>query len=484
MGPAERDRAIGALVGLAAGDALGAGYEFDPKPPQDIDMIGGGTFGWARGEWTDDTQMAICVAEVAATGNLEPAEVGDRFLAWYRSGPKDVGNQTRAVLGRARIGAELSAVADDHFARHPGRSAGNGSLMRTAAVAIAHLGDDDAIAAAARSISGLTHADPRAGHACVLWCVAIDRAVREHRLDGVFDGLALLDAEARKQWEPILHAATTEASDTFSENGFVVTALQAALAAVLQTRIPENQPCRHLAEALRAAVRIGNDTDTVAAIAGSLLGACWGASAVPLVWRRLLHGWPGYRHRDLVRLAFLTAEGGRVDPYAWPLAADLAPYYESQWPARPVAVALPDDPGVMIGNVAALGQVDADVVVSLCRIGSGEVRDPAVGLEVWLIDDSAPEANPNLDFVLEDTAEAIAAWREAGESVFLHCARAESRTPFVAAAYLARRLGVSGRAGLERVRDVLPGAQPNAAFLRALDGLSPKGDGREHGVPD
>jgi ADP-ribosylglycohydrolase len=317
LGPAERDRAIGALVGLAAGDALGAGYEFDPHPPDDIDMIGGGNLGWEPGEWTDDTQMAICIAEVAATGDLDAAEVGERFLAWQRSGPRDVGIQTDAVLGGAKSGAGLSAVADAYFARHPARSAGNGSLMRTAAVALAHLGDDDALAIAARSVSGLTHGDPRAGEACVLWCMAIDRAVREQRLNGAWDGLALLDAEARQRWRPLLDAAVTETPASFSENGFVVTALQAALAAVLQTPVPERQPCRHLADALRAAVRIGNDTDTVAAIAGALLGARWGASAIPLAWRRLLHGWPGYHSRDLVRLAVLTAEKGRVDPDEW-----------------------------------------------------------------------------------------------------------------------------------------------------------------------
>jgi len=469
MGPAERDRAIGALVGLAAGDALGAGYEFNPSPPADIDMIGGGGFGWAPGEWTDDTQMAICMAEVAAKGDLDATEVGERFLDWYRSGPADVGNQTRAVLGAARNGADLPAVSDRHFARHPDNSAGNGSLMRTAPVALAHLGDDGALAAAARSISGLTHADPLAGDACVLWCVAIDRAVRQQRLDGAWDGLALLDPEARQRWEPWLEAAITEAPAKFSRNGYVVTALQAALAAVLQTPTPATQPCRHLGNALRAAVRIGHDTDTVAAIAGSLLGARWGASALPLVWRRLLHGWPGYRSRDLVRLAVLATDKGRTDREAWPLAADLTPYYQNQWPMTPLAVPLPDDPGVVVGNVAGLAQVDTDVVVSLCRIGSEQVKPPTVGLEVWLIDDHEPESNPNLDFLMEDTVDAICAWRDKGERVFLHCVQAQSRTPFVAAAYLARRLGIDGRTALKSIQSVLPAARPNSAFIRMLD---------------
>jgi ADP-ribosylglycohydrolase len=162
------DGATGSLLGLAAGDALGAGYEFQSNPPVHAEMIGGGPFGFAPGEWTDDNRWSSA-SQVAATGKLDSAAVGERFLAWFREGQKDVGNQTRAVLGRAMDGADLKQVAAEHFARNPGGSAGNGSLMRTAPVALAHLGDDDAIAAAAQAISALTHADPQAGEACVLW---------------------------------------------------------------------------------------------------------------------------------------------------------------------------------------------------------------------------------------------------------------------------------------------------------------------------
>jgi ADP-ribosylglycohydrolase len=73
----------------------------------------------------------------------------------------------------------------------------------------------------------------------------------------------------------------------------VVTALQAAWSAIVHTAVPEDEPCRHLQDSLVAAVRIGHDTDTVAAIAGTLLGARWGASAVPLQWKRRLHGSEG-----------------------------------------------------------------------------------------------------------------------------------------------------------------------------------------------
>ena len=93
----------------------------------------------------------------------------------------------------------------------------------------------------------------------------------------------------------------------------VVTALQAAWASIVQTPGDLAHPASHLEAALRTAVGIGNDTDTVAAIAGGLLGATHGASAVPPSWRQVLHGWPGYRAADLARLALMAA-GRSVAP--------------------------------------------------------------------------------------------------------------------------------------------------------------------------
>jgi ADP-ribosylglycohydrolase len=103
-------------------------------------------------------------------------QVGDRFLDWIRGDPSDVGIHTRAVLAGAKHGGESSDRAARYFEASPRASAGNGSLMRTAPVALAHLGDDGAIVRAAMKISGMTHADPLGGEAYVNWCVAIDRA--------------------------------------------------------------------------------------------------------------------------------------------------------------------------------------------------------------------------------------------------------------------------------------------------------------------
>jgi ADP-ribosylglycohydrolase len=465
------------MVGMAAGDALGAGYEFRELAPPVPEMIGGGLGHWEPGEWTDDTQMAICIANAAATGTLDPVAVAGNFLGWFQSGPADVGIQTRAVLGAATSTAEVAAVAAAYFADHPNSAAGNGSLMRTAPVALAHLGDDAALAAKARVVSDLTHGDPLAGDACVLWCVAIDRAIREGRLDGIRDGLGLLPAERRGFWEARIAEAETEPPASFNPNGYVVPALQAAYAAAGQSPIPAEQPCRHLHDALCAAVRIGNDTDTVAAIAGGLLGARWGASAIPAKWKTIIHGEPGYKVSDLIRLAVLSAGAGQPDDAGWPAAASLDSYYSSRYGSHPVRVGLDEDPDVTLGNVAGLAGLTVplpDVVVSLCRVGRQDVPAGVTRDDVWLMDQPAATENPNIDFVLTDLAAQICDWRDEGKTVFIHCVQAESRTPTVAAAYLARRLEISGAEALARVRAVLPQAHPNPGFVTALNRLWPE----------
>lgn len=472
------DRVAGCLVGLAAGDALGAGYEFGPPLTVRPEMKGGGAFDWAPGEWTDDTSMALCIAEVTATGSVDPLEIAGRFLDWYRGHPPDVGNQTRAVLSGAAGPSDVPIRAAAHYAKHPHGSGGNGSLMRTGPVALAHLGDDEALAASARAISDLTHADPVAGDACVLWCVAIDRAVREGRLDGVRDGIDLLPADRRQLWKERLAEAEAGPPSSFYEgNGYVVTALQAAYSSIVHTPVPEHDmPCLHFQQALQRAVQIGGDTDTVAAIAGALLGARWGLTAIPAKWTVMLHGWPGLRAIDLVRLAVLTSARGKSDSAGWPGSPSLLGYYASNFGPQVVDVALPDDPGVRIGNVAALGALAGDppdVVVSLCRIGPDDLPASVESCQPMLMDQPDAEHNPNLDFMLGDLAAQMVAWRDAGKTLFVHCVAAESRTPTVAAGYLAERLGISGTAAIQRIREVLPAAHPNRGFVAALDRLWP-----------
>lgn len=307
------DRAAGVLLATAAGDALGAGYEFThPDAGAAIEMIGGGPFDWAPGEWTDDTSMALAIAEVAATGaDIGRGEgldaVAAQFVRWFDSDPADIGNQTRAVLSRRPADA---AAMQARARALTGRKGGNGSLMRTAPVALAYLGDEAGCVDAAAQIASLTHDDPQATQACQLWSHAIRHAVLHGTFDGVRDYLDIAPADVAAYWGPLLDQAEQGTPEDFANNGWVVHALQTAWWAITST---DSSDDRHLRRALVAAVRAGGDTDTTAAIAGGLLGARWGASAVPAGWRRILHGWPGYTAPDLERLAFETVGGGRDD---------------------------------------------------------------------------------------------------------------------------------------------------------------------------
>lgn len=290
----QQDRAAGVLLGTAAGDALGAGYEFThPGPDKVIDMIGGGAFKWAPGEWTDDTSMAIAVARgLVAAGNLHEAAgldaVAAEFITWWNSSPPDVGFQTSQVLQwRSGTGREMQI----HAHELKGLKAGNGSLMRTAPVALGYLDDAAHCGKAAALISSLTHYDPQAMQACTLWSMAIRHAVLHGTYDGVRESLWAVDAGF---WGPLLDKAESGTPADFPKNGWVVHALQTAWWAITHSD--------SLPAALELAVRAGGDTDTTAAIAGGLLGARWGASAIPDRWLPILHGYPGYRAEHLLSL--------------------------------------------------------------------------------------------------------------------------------------------------------------------------------------
>lgn len=309
------DRARGALLGMATGDALGAGYEFTtPGPGARIAMIGGGPFHFAPGEWTDDTAMAAGIARAATRHRLDsPAgldAVVAEFLRWRDSDPKDMGGQTSAVLrGGATTGAAMRAAAE---ATGPD-NAGNGSLMRTAAVPAAFARDTDpsAMLDAAEAVSRLTHTGPYTHAACRLWSVAIWRGIRTGGLPDLHDCAdSAVPADQRGRWHAWIDAAEAQRSAAFEHNnGWVVSALQTAWWGIHRTREHASDPQRHVREALYETIRAGHDTDTTAAIAGGLLGAVHGASALPEEWTRMLHGWPGLDAAGLTALVDAAVPG-------------------------------------------------------------------------------------------------------------------------------------------------------------------------------
>lgn len=307
-----RDRALGAVLGAAVGDALGASYEFlsaaEIAHQGGIEMRAGATYLQRdKGEWTDDTAMSTVILQAAATYHellsataLDSVAAG--FQEWAESNPPAIGAQTKRVLGASGARTAEALLRDSKHL--PGtHKGGNGSLMRTAPVALPYLGEGKGGEAveAAGVISDLTHYDLRARQACRMWTNAIRHAILVGTVQGVPAYLQnYADTEEQCFWVKQFQAAEqSDVSAHVETNGWVVDALVCAWHAIATT---PGRGGEHFQKALRKAVALGHDTDTVASIAGALLGACWGASAIPAEWTACLHGYPGWTVSDLGRL--------------------------------------------------------------------------------------------------------------------------------------------------------------------------------------
>lgn len=470
---AQMDRASGVLLGAAVGDALGAGYEFSgPSPDLFPEMIGGGLGPFAPSEWTDDTSMTWGVAVVAARGHdlrTEEAltKIARHFRNWYETDPKDIGGTTAFALKAAGPNPTADSATNAAYAILGNT---NGSLMRTAPVALAHLDDPEACVEAAMKVSALTHAGRDAQEACALWSLAIRHAV----LEGEFElaaGVNYLPESSRRSWNKRIRAAELSRPTRFTKNGGAVEALQAAWSSIVWTPPGELFECEHLEDTLVTAIRIGHDTDTVASICGALLGARWGMSAIPAPWRRKLHGYPGITGRHLEALATLAVQKGKGGKYGWPLVAKID-YKPFQWGRDAQIATHPFDDGVILAGAPHLDEIPAgvDAVISLCRLGSKQVPAKLELISFRLYDEPELSRNPNLDYVLVEAAETIQQLRLEGKKVLVHCVAAHSRTPTVGIAY-AMQMGYSLDEALPAVLDALPYCNPNSGFRDALERL-------------
>jgi ADP-ribosylglycohydrolase len=276
-----RDRARGALVGLACGDAVGTTLEF--KRPGSFrpidDMIGGGPFGLESGQWTDDTSTALCLAEsLVDRAGHDPVDQLRRYLRWWRSGYLssngrcfDIGNTTSAQLGRfERTGEPVDPSIDED-------AAANGSLMRLAPVPVLwHAELEVAIEQSAAS-SRTTHAAPRPVDACRVLGAMVAALIRGEAVDAVLDPSfwrfgplhPAVNAVARGSWR-------TKSPPEIRGSGYCVDALEAAIWAVAGAD--------DFASAVLRAANLGDDADTTAAIAGQLAGARFGESSIRGSW--------------------------------------------------------------------------------------------------------------------------------------------------------------------------------------------------------
>ncbi|SEG83280.1 ADP-ribosylglycohydrolase [Actinacidiphila yanglinensis] len=280
------ERAVGAVVGSAVGDALGAPFEFGlagafsgrfPQPGTGGEMCGGG--GWEAGEATDDTQMAVHVGEsLLERGGLDLPDVFARFQRWAAAEPKDIGLQTEDVLTN---GLPWDQAADAHF-RTNQRAAGNGALMRAATSGVFFGGRGRAVTMdAGRRLSALTHGDPAAWEGTAIFHELLRVALAGgDPVRAVPDALAAVRAEHRGRYATVL-APQWEPDQATEFNGAVWPCLGSAVWAVRTTTSYER--------AVRAAVDLGGDTDTVGAVTGALAGAVHGIAAIPVRWTERLH---------------------------------------------------------------------------------------------------------------------------------------------------------------------------------------------------
>lgn len=255
------DRMRSCIYGLAVGDALGVPYEFRERGTFECtDMVGGGTHGQYAGTWSDDTSMALCIcSSIKQCDRVVVADIAYRFHRWLELGDFtcdgrvfDVG----ATCKRAISTGVPTTSYDD---------CGNGSLMRTAPLAMLNALDFGTV----RAVSAITHAHPVAKWSCVtlcdiLWTVRNSGTPAKHVLMRRYGHIASRPVEAIK-------------SDGYCEH-----TLEAAIWCFLNTS--------SYADCVLAAVNLGDDTDTTAAVAGALAGVYYGFEAIPPKWISQLRG--------------------------------------------------------------------------------------------------------------------------------------------------------------------------------------------------
>jgi ADP-ribosyl-[dinitrogen reductase] hydrolase len=270
----ERDKFLGVILGSAVGDALGAPVEFmvaekiKHKYGRVTEMLGGGRFNLKSGETTDDTAMMLCIAEsLIANGGYQPADIVDRFIAWYKTGPKDIGNVTREAL------KTLEQQKLPKIPANPCNFPSNGSIMRTAPLSLIYCKDETKLISISGEVSSITHNHPNAVLSCITLNLTIVRLLLGYNPAASFhfaaQGIKVIN-------EKFYRSYLTGLYNPNPEKGWAVNTLLIALHCLLLTKSFE--------DAVIKAVNLGGDADTNAAVTGALAGACYGAKAIPERW--------------------------------------------------------------------------------------------------------------------------------------------------------------------------------------------------------
>jgi ADP-ribosyl-[dinitrogen reductase] hydrolase len=269
----------GAFIGLAVGDAVGTTLEFKTRDTYThiTDMVGGGPFNLPIGYWTDDTSMALCLAEsLIMDSNLDKMDLLERFTKWYDKGYNsplgycfDIGNTTRSAILEFKFNQSLTNNADS-------TQCGNGSIMRLSPAVIAHYDNKSKAIDVAIEQGKTTHASIIASQCCEILAEVLFALIHNNSksVDIVQNGNWLRNVSK------VLNAQSLSRNEVKS-SGYCVDTLEAALWAFYQTD--------SFRDCILLAVNLGNDADTVGAVAGQIAGAYYGIDDIPQEWINKLY---------------------------------------------------------------------------------------------------------------------------------------------------------------------------------------------------
>lgn len=440
----QEQSAIGAIVGSAVGDALGAPFEFKapglfaktfPTPiiGEKGEMIGGGSFNWARGEFTDDTQMAMALAEsLLEADGYDPSLTFGHFRAWA-SDANDIGNTTSAALRNSDY-STAAQLAHERI----GHTGSNGAVMRVAPVGLmgamrgAVWTRETALQQAA-----LTHFDPIAQWSAVVVAEFIRRLIVIGNPIDSLDHLAeIVPAEHRAAMEQAISGTDPMLN---ANNGDALICVAQAFWAYRRAD--------SFSETVQLAINLGGDTDTVAAVAGAMAGARYGIQGIPARWTTYLHG--NVRQPSGERI---TYNNGALQDLARSLIG-LGPKDETDLEDL-IEPKMLHDIGIWASNITGAQDSHTDfAVVSLCRT-YGRFKHHEVRREYFLLD--RDNSNPGLQDIMWDAVHTIEAFLREGRQVLVHCHGGRSRTGFILKAWYMVRYRKTHSEAHDWLREIWP----------------------------
>ncbi len=274
-----RDKFEGALVGLAVGDAVGTTLEFKPRGTFNpiSDMEGGGPFRLRKGEWTDDTSMALCLANSLLTKKgFDPEDQMNRYCNWWRVGYMSSTGDCFDIGGTVMNALDKYIEHSDPFSGSTDEdSAGNGSLMRLAPIPIFYASNLDLAVKYAGESSRTTHGTAECIDSCRLFASLIIEAYTARSKEDIFKQCDY-EAYAPKVIDIANRTFLSKRYEELTGSGYVIESLESALWCFVNSESFE--------EAILLSANIGNDADTTAAICGQIAGAYYGFSGIPEKW--------------------------------------------------------------------------------------------------------------------------------------------------------------------------------------------------------